>query len=1203
MRLGLHITIALALTWASCAKTGAKESSVKDDSETATSAVVTPPPPPPSETGSVTTKTPTEENFLITYPTAFVNTATPLATWNESPELKDYDIIVSPDSGCKVPLQAYGDVTVHNQQLKPLPEGTYYICVYAIQRTAHLLEAKNSPFQFVVDLTPPVAPTIQDLAPGNSVNNATPTIAWDAIVSADEYNLSITTDAQCLVAVQEYEHLTTTSQALSALTDGSYYVCLNAADKAGNVTVATNNALPIVIDSRNAQIVNVTSTTPNGVYRVGAMIDISVVYNEVVTVDTTGGTPNLLLETGTTDRYASYISGSASDTLLFRYTVQAGDNSADLDVNTAANQLNLNGGSIVDLSLNAAGLDAPVGSEVGALSVNKNIVIDTMGPTVAQVSSPNANATYKLGDEIQIGVRFSEPVYVTNPGSVSLRLATGGAGRYAPYFAGSGTTTLYFNYQVQAGDTSADLATYATMPFTLTGGATVKDEVGNNAVVTLPGGANSLSGGKNLVVDGTVPTATSLSAVTANGTYKAGQVLTFNAVFSESVYVTNTASVKLELNTGLTRQASYASGSGTNTLAFSYTVASGDDTPDLDNTLNPIKLTGGATIKDMAGNNATISFAAGVIATGSNIVLDTTEPDIQSVTTPTANGVYRVGQSVTIELNFSEVVTVTNANNLKLKMETGATDTDAVYTSGSGSNKLVFTYTVAVSDTSGDLEVESMNALSLNGATIRDAAGNDAFLSVPNSSLSGSAAIVIDGEPPGAFSISGPTDPVYASSQSVSFTAAAGVLNYDVIVSTTNDCASHIGGSPFNAVNGAQNVTLNDGVYYACVTARDNAGNTTDASNQPYKFEVETSVVHVVFGASAPQRVRTVKHAAGGNTVTTVESWVGAEQLHAATGMALSTANDPWVSYANDSGDSLFNLSMASWNGAMFVTDAVQVSGGGENIGGFSSIALSSSDVSYIPHAYKGATTDVIVSSGTPGAWSHAVAASYAATATIVDSAIAMDHSDKAHVIFTYEDAGLFYLRYVNNVGGGWGAPMAVSTGGCSQYFQGSVAIDSGNNVHVAYLCATPAGACRAYHGKYTGAWTHQLLGTVQAAACDINAMGRTHKPSIVLNSANKAFITVFDEDADKLFLYSDVSGSFVGTELLNGKGWQAVIARDAFDKFYIVYRNAAAAGADIELITNNSGSWMGTVLDNSGTLTNIGDIVVEGVAGRSNRP
>ena len=53
----------------------------------------------------------------------------------------------------------------------------------------------------------------------------------------------------------------------------------------------------------------------------------------------------LLLETGATDRLAGYVAGSDSATLVFAYTVQAGDLSADLDY-ASTGALALNGATI-----------------------------------------------------------------------------------------------------------------------------------------------------------------------------------------------------------------------------------------------------------------------------------------------------------------------------------------------------------------------------------------------------------------------------------------------------------------------------------------------------------------------------------------------------------------------------------------------------------------------------------------------------------------------------------------------------------------------------------------------------------------------------------------------------------------------------------------------------------------------------------------
>ncbi len=73
-------------------------------------------------------------------------------------------------------------------------------------------------------------------------------------------------------------------------------------------------------------------------------------------------------------------------------------------------------------------------------------------------------------------------------------------------------------------------------------------------------------------------TVTNVTSTTANGTYSTGAVIPIQVTFSDIVTVTGTP--QLALNTGGT--ATYASGSGTNTLSFNYTVGAGQSTADLD---------------------------------------------------------------------------------------------------------------------------------------------------------------------------------------------------------------------------------------------------------------------------------------------------------------------------------------------------------------------------------------------------------------------------------------------------------------------------------------------------------------------------------------------------------------------------------------------------------------------------------------------
>lgn len=67
-------------------------------------------------------------------------------------------------------------------------------------------------------------------------------------------------------------------------------------------------------------------------------------------VDTSGGTPRLALDIGGVTRYATYMAGSGTSSLIFSYTPLAGD--LDLNGITLNSPLDFNGGSIADLGGN-----------------------------------------------------------------------------------------------------------------------------------------------------------------------------------------------------------------------------------------------------------------------------------------------------------------------------------------------------------------------------------------------------------------------------------------------------------------------------------------------------------------------------------------------------------------------------------------------------------------------------------------------------------------------------------------------------------------------------------------------------------------------------------------------------------------------------------------------------------------------------------
>ena len=91
------------------------------------------------------------------------------------------------------------------------------------------------------------------------------------------------------------------------------------------------------------------------------------------------------------------------------------------------------------------------------------------------------------------------------------------------------------------------------------------------------------------------------------GNYQAGGSLSFTVNCNAAVTVTGTPSLPLTIGS-TARNASYASGSGTTALVFTYTVQAGDTDTDGIASASPLALNGG-TIKDSGSTDAAWTFA------------------------------------------------------------------------------------------------------------------------------------------------------------------------------------------------------------------------------------------------------------------------------------------------------------------------------------------------------------------------------------------------------------------------------------------------------------------------------------------------------------------------------------------------------------------------------------------------------------------
>ncbi|MBP6866390.1 MAG: peptidoglycan-binding protein [Candidatus Pacebacteria bacterium] len=136
----------------------------------------------------------------------------------------------------------------------------------------------------------------------------------------------------------------------------------------------------------------------------------------------------------------------------------------------------------------------------------------------------------------------------------------------------------------------------------------------------------------------TIPTVSNITSSTTNGSYITLDTISIQVVFSESVNVTGLPQLTLE--TGTTDQVlDYVSGTGSDTLTFTYTIQAGDTSADLDYVgANSLALNGGTIVATVGGLSATLTLpvpgASGSLSANKAITVNYVAP----VTTVVARG-------------------------------------------------------------------------------------------------------------------------------------------------------------------------------------------------------------------------------------------------------------------------------------------------------------------------------------------------------------------------------------------------------------------------------------------------------------------------------------------------------------------------------------------------------------------------------------
>jgi hypothetical protein len=251
-------------------------------------------------------------------------------------------------------------------------------------------------------------------------------------------------------------------------------------DQAGNTanvfTLTAPTTPGITVDTTAPTVTTVTPITGTGTYNLGDTIDVSVTFNENITVLQNGSYPRIPVTIGSTTKYLVATANATSTTHTFRYTIVAND--LDTDGIVLGNTVQSNGTT-------AYARDPGRNNVTGTFTPPSmtNIKVDAVLPTILS-RTPSANKTYISGETVQISVTYSEVMTVDTTGgtpSINLSLTSGAANLV--YATGSGTATLVFSRVLTGTDFDMDGLPGSVTTINLNGG-TIQDAGQNNGPLT-----------------------------------------------------------------------------------------------------------------------------------------------------------------------------------------------------------------------------------------------------------------------------------------------------------------------------------------------------------------------------------------------------------------------------------------------------------------------------------------------------------------------------------------------------------------------------------------------------------------------------------------------------------------------------------------------------------------------------------------------
>ena len=477
-------------------------------------------------------------------------------------------------------------------------------------------------------------------------------------------------------------------------------------------------------------------------------------------------------------------------------------------------------------TLTATAFDPSFSAGGSAVSLFSGASVSTVesGQTITSLTMTVSNETDGANEILTVD---GTDVALTNGNSVTT--AANGFGVTVSVTSGTATVTITKagGAAVTAAQSLVDALQYKNTSASPTAGirtvtlTSISDNGG-----TANGGVDSTSSAisSTVTVTAAAPTVTNVTSTTANGAYRAGDIISITVQFSAPVTVSGTPQLTLE--TGATdRTVDYSGGTGTSTLTFAYTVQAGDTAADLDySSTTALALNSGSIQASGTPANLTLPApgAAGSLGANKAIVIDTTAPC--SPEAPDLTAASDSGASNTDNITSDSTPTFTGtaeSNSTVTVISSGGGSLGTATADGSGN----WSYTMVIALANGSYSIT---------ATATDAAGNT---SAPSAGLT----IIIDTTAPSAPTVSTSSP---SSDNTPTFTGTAEVGSTVTVISSVGGTLGTATADGSGSWSYTAASALAEGSHTITATARDAAGNTSVQSTG-YPITIDTLTISI----------------------------------------------------------------------------------------------------------------------------------------------------------------------------------------------------------------------------------------------------------------------------------------------------------------------------------------------------------------------